>query len=213
MKNLSVILNAVLFIAVGVLFYLHFSSGKQKPEIIQSNTAASGSGNTVAYIVEDTLINHYAMFRDLAARLDKKQQDLEAAYQTRANNLQNEIDNYRKRAPSMAPRDAQNMEEQLMQKQQNLYQYQQSLSQEMMDEQQKLNDQLYRKVSDFLKGYAYRNGYDVVLNYKRGSGMLYGKDMLDITDDVVRGLNAEYTGGNNNAGNKINMRDSLNSKK
>ena len=28
MKNLSLILNAVLLVAVGILFYLHFSAGK-----------------------------------------------------------------------------------------------------------------------------------------------------------------------------------------
>ncbi len=193
MKNLSLILNGILIIAVGILYYLHFTSpsmpaAKKKAEVI-----ASGGGSTLAYIMEDSLMEHYQLFRQLSDQINKKQQDMEASYQSRATKLQSEIDNYKKMAPRMAPRDAQNIEEQLMQKQQNLYQYQQSLSQEMMDEQQKINDQLYTKVAEFLKNYATQNGYQIVLNYKRGSGMLYGVDMLDITDDVIKGLNEEYS--------------------
>ena len=40
MKNLSIALNAVLFVLVGVLFYLHFSSKNKSgatPQIIQTN--------------------------------------------------------------------------------------------------------------------------------------------------------------------------------
>ena len=92
----------------------------------------------------------------------------------------------------MAPRDAQNIENQLTQKQQNLYQYQQTLNQEMVDEQNKVNDQLYDHVTSFLKDYAAVHGYKIILNLKRGSGMLYGINALNITDDVIKGLNEKY---------------------
>ncbi len=173
------------------------------------NKGKSGqaSGLPVAYIMEDSLMNHYVLFKDLEAQMMKKQQDLENSYQTRAQNLQQEIDNYRQRAGSMAPKDAQNKENELMQKQQNLYQYQQTLNQEMTDEQQKVNDQLYQKVSDFLKDYAAQKGYKIVLNYKRGSGMLYGTGMLDITNDVIRGLNEQYVKENSMKANSPASKD------
>ena len=145
----------------------------------------AGVDMPVAYIIEDSIMSHYDLSRDLETQLNRKQSDLENAYQTRAQNLQQEIDNYRRHATAMAPRDAQNAENELMQKQQNLYQYQQSLNQEMVDEQNKVNDQLYDKVTSFLKDYSEANGYKIILNLKRGSGMLYGIGALNITDNVI----------------------------
>lgn len=191
MKNLSLILNVILVIAVGTLFYLHFSSGHSSSNNTGSISMA-GADIPVAYVVEDSLMNHYDLSRDLESQLNRKQTDLENSYQTRAQNLQQEIENYRKRAGSMAPRDAQNIEDQLRQKQQNLYQYQQSLSQEMVEEQNKINDQLYDHVTSFLKDYATEHGYKIILNLKRGSGMLYGVNSLNITDEVLKGLNEKY---------------------
>ena len=62
MKNLSIALNAVLFVLVGVLFYLHFSSKNKSgatPQIIQTN----GKNVTVpqiAYIDIDSFQTNYA---------------------------------------------------------------------------------------------------------------------------------------------------------
>ena len=41
MKNLSLILNAVLLVAVGVLFYLHFSAKKSTTRGAGTSTAAT----------------------------------------------------------------------------------------------------------------------------------------------------------------------------
>lgn len=169
MKNLSLILNGVLIIAVGVLYILHFTSGHSSNKNTGSNSMASAD-IPVAYIIEDSIMNHYDLSRDLESQLSRKQTALENSYQTRAQNLQQEIENYRKRAGTLAPRDAQNIENQLTQKQQNLYQYQQSLNQEMVDEQNKVNDQLYDHVTSFLEKYAKTNGYKIILNLKKRLG-------------------------------------------
>jgi outer membrane protein len=190
-KNLSLILNVILIIAVGILYFLHFSSGHSSKSATGSITMG-GTDIPVAYIIEDSIMNHYDLSRDLESRLNRKQTDLENSYQTRAQNLQEEIENYRKRAGTLAPRDAQNIENQLTQKQQNLYQYQQSLNQEMVDEQNKVNDELYDHVTNYLEDYAKTNGYKIILNLKRGSGMLYGVNTLNITDEVIKGLNEKY---------------------
>ena len=61
MKYLSLILNAVLIVAVGVLFYLHFSSmgstkaGPARPEgvnLVQPDVP-------IVYVNIDTLLNNY----------------------------------------------------------------------------------------------------------------------------------------------------------
>jgi outer membrane protein len=85
------------------------------------------------------------------------------------------------------------VEEDLGKKQQNLQLYEQSITQELMNDQSKLNQELYQRITAFLKEYGKEHGLHVVFKYDTTSDILYGEDILDITEDVIAGLNAAYT--------------------
>ena len=59
MKHLSLTLNIVLLLAVGILYYLHFSSAKpnekKKKNQITQLTKANGSAPLIGYVDLDTL--------------------------------------------------------------------------------------------------------------------------------------------------------------
>jgi len=84
------------------------------------------------------------------------------------------------------------VEEDLGKKQQNLQMYQQSLSQQLMQEEAKLNKELYDRVTAYLKKYAKEKNLHVVLKYDPTSDLLFAGDGLDVSKDVIDGLNAEY---------------------
>ena len=197
MKNLSLILNIVLLVAVAVLFYLHFSGNK-------SHTATSGSSVSpsdlkIAYINSDTILKHYEYLDVNRKVLEGKTQKLEQEFRNRAQGLQNEIANYQRTVNNLTLSQAKALEEDLGKKQQNLQMYQQSLGQQLADEEAKLNKELYDRITTFLKTYGKDNGLQVVLKYDPTSDVLYGGESLDITADVLKGLNesykAETTGG------------------
>src|SRR5690606_6885677 len=83
-------------------------------------------------------------------------------------------------------------EEDLGNKQQNLRMYEQSLSQELMAEQNKLQQELYERLTDYLKEYGQKNNLQYVLKYDVSSDVLFAGDSLDITDPVLKGLNQIY---------------------
>ncbi len=209
MKNLSLILNIVLIIAVGVLYFLHFMGHGNTGHSSNAGSSLAAGEVTLAYVVEDSLLKNYELFKELTAQLEKKQAELERTYTSRAQSLQTEIDNFKTTSGNMTINQARAVEEDLMRKQQNLYQYQESLGQQFMTEQSKVNDQLFQKVADYLKKYSLQMGYHVVLNFKRGTGMLYGSDTLDITKSVTDGLNAEYTAEKAAAAGKPVKTDSI----
>ncbi|HLF32967.1 MAG TPA: OmpH family outer membrane protein [Cyclobacteriaceae bacterium] len=192
MKNLSLILNFILIVAVGILYFLHFRGHGISGSLTSEGTSPGITDVAIAYVIEDSLLNNYDLFKELSAQLEKKQADLEKTYTSRAQSLQTEIENFRSTSGNMTINQARAVEEDLMRKQQNLYQYQETLGQQMLEEQAKVNDQLFQRVAEFLKKYSVENGYNVVLNYKRGTGMLFGSEMLDITKPVTDRLNAEY---------------------
>lgn len=189
MKNLSLILNAILIVAVGVLYYLHFSGPKTSSGSVESVSL----GNTqIAYINADSVLKNYDYFKVSREKLEAKGQKLDQDLRNRAQALQNDYASYQRNLGSMTIGQAKAVEEDLTKKQQNLRMYQESLSQELMAEEGKINQELYGKVTDFLKQYGKEKGIQVVLKYDPSSDLLFAGDSLDISKAVVKGLNDAY---------------------
>ena len=199
MKYFSIILNLILLIAVVVLFVLHFSNknmATRDPEV-QAGDSAMPEKVAIVYINEDSLLQNYTYFKELADNLEGKRKNLESDYTSKAQGLQTEINNFQRNAGNMTMSQARAVEEDLVRKQQNLLRYQETLTQDLMKEEAEVNRKLYERVSEYLKGYAQKNGYTVVLNYKPGSVLLYGHEGMDVTKEVVQGLNVAFEDSKN----------------
>lgn len=194
MKNLSLILNVVLLIAVAVLFYLHFSD--RNPATVAGGRTVTAGGprakTVIAYVNSDSLLNNYDFFKDIEVELKQVEEKYTNEYANRAKGLESEIKTFQQTAGNMTMGQAKAREEELMRKQNNLMQYQQNLSQRLMQEQGRYQDSLYTVVRDYVKQYGEENNLDVVLTYQKGSGVIYASDSLDITRDVIAGLNERY---------------------
>lgn len=188
MKNLSLILNAVLLIAVGILFYLHFSTGKPST----TSTTVDPGDLKLAYIKSDSVLKYYDYLKVNKVQLEAKTKKMDQDYRNRAMGLQNEIAAYQRNVSSMTLGQVRATEEDLGKKQQNLQMFQQSLSQQLMEEEAKLNKELYDRITVFLKKYGNEKGLQIVLKFDPTSDVLFAGDALDISQDVIAGLNAEY---------------------
>jgi len=188
MKNLSLILNAVLLVAVGVLFYLHFAPKSS----IAETESVNPSDFKIAYINSDSVLKNYEFFKVNIEKLESKGKKLDQDLQNRAQSLQNDITAYQRNYGSMTIGQAKAVEDDLGKKRQNLELYQRSLEQELMTEQGKMNEDLYKKVTDFLKIYAEQKELQIVLKFNPSSDLLYGGKSVDITNEVIQGLNEAY---------------------
>ncbi len=191
MKNLSLILNVVLLAAVLVLYFLHFSSQNQTDESVKAKVVSALPAN-IAFIHSDTLLKNYEFSKVAADELENKKDELQAEYENRARGLQTEIASFQRNAQNMTIAQARAVEEDLTKKQQNLMRYQETLTQTLMQEEAKISNELYDKVADYLRDYGIANNFQLVLTYQRGSGVLYANDSLNITQEIVSGLNDAY---------------------
>lgn len=190
MKNLSLALNIVLLIAVGVLYYLHFDG---KKETVQNESETSQpSDYAIGYINADSVLKNYDFFKEMQEKLQEKGEKLEVEYQNRAQGLQKEVNDYQRNVNSLTIGQAKAVEENLLKKQQNLRLYQESLAQELMKEESKVNKELYDKVTAFIEEYSNSNGLEMVVKYNQGSDVLYANNGMDITQAVIAGLNEQY---------------------
>src|SRR5687768_11387455 len=192
MKNLSLILNAVLLVAVGILFYLHFSGGKADSGNTGYTSSTIPSDIKIAYINSDSVLEHYEYLKANRVTMEEKTKKIEQEYRNRAQGLQNEITAYQRNVSNMTLGQVKAVEEDLGKKQQNLQLYQQSLGQQLMEEENKLREQLYDRITTYLKKYGNEKGLQFVLKFDNSSDVLFAGEALDISKEVLDGLNAEY---------------------
>lgn len=198
MKNLSLILNAVLLVAVAVLYYLHFSgntakaSGNATP--VKSDTLAQPNATMqqIAYVNSDSLLMNYDYYKVTLKELDEKRKRLETDISGRARSLENEAVSYQQKGRNMTLEQAQLTEQNLYKKQQELMQYRDRVSQQLAQEEQGKIQELYSNITEYLKDYTKDKPYRLVLGYSKGGGILFADNSLEITDEVLVGLNKQY---------------------
>lgn len=203
MKNLSLILNGILAIAVAILFYqvhvlksLISQESSETPDlsvkpIITSNTTLADS--KIAYINTDSINEHYAYIADFTKVLRAKKTNLEAQMQGMTAKFQREYEAFQQSAQAgIAP------QAELMKTEENLKRQQQELAnkelqmQNLAVELEEKNMELNKNVKTFLK--IFNNGkFDYVLSYSDlMPTILLTNPKLDITPQVLQGLNEEY---------------------
>lgn len=193
MKNISLILNGILIVAVAFLYYAEFAESDDTNET-STKSELSVENLTIAYVNSDTLLTNYNYYEEVSKRLDEKRLKLQQEYTRRAEGLQRQITDYQRTMTNLTIAQARAVEEDLGRKRQNLLQYQETISQDLMREEAAITQELYDKVSSFLKTYGDENNLQVVLTFSAGSGLLYANDALNITDQVLNGLNSIYDG-------------------
>jgi len=178
MNKIIIAVNIVLAVAVG---YLFLNSNKANKEVVYVNT-------------HKLLTNYKGM---LAAQKDieEKSKAWQANIDTLTNDVQNEMKKYEKERPHLSAKELKLTEELLRHKQQQLMQYQQAIKQKAQEEDMKLKEKIVADVNVFIKDYGEKHSYDYILGSTNMGNVLYGKEALDVTDDVLKGMNAAYKDG------------------
>jgi outer membrane protein len=186
MKNISFTLNAVLLIAVAFLYFKIYSVKENKPVII---SAADKNKASIVYVNSDSLLNNYPLLKTLEKQFNQKRDSVDRVLAARDKMLKEEYADFEKRAATMPEAQQQQEYEGFMRKQQQLVDLRDGLLKKLSDEQEQLQDSIHNNIVAYLKDYNKDRGYQFILSYQRGSGILLADDSLNITNDVLRGLN------------------------
>lgn len=197
MKNLSLILNAILAIAVIVLFVKVYSgdSASGSTKKVASNDSTSVAGMPIAYINVDSLLLNYQFAKDANESLIKRQEDSRLNINTKARQLQNEMAEFQRKLENNAflSRDrAEQEQNRLMKRQQELQELDGQLSQQLMQTQQKMSEELRDTINSFLKEFNKDGKYQLILSNTSSDNVLYATPGYDITNEVTKLLNERF---------------------
>ncbi len=193
-KSLISITKAFAFaIAISALFACN---GKNGGNAVSVSGGSSASADGIAFVYLDTLINGYDLYNDemtkLMAKQNKYEQDLQSkgkSLERRAMELQQ---NYEKRL--ITPTRAQEIQQQLATEQQKLMQTQEQQSMELADDQAQIMSRVRDSVTNYINIYNASKGYKMILSTQGYSSIIYADPSLDLTNDILNGLNDRYRG-------------------
>lgn len=187
MKSNSWIVNGILAIAIVILFVLHFSN---KTVPVKAAALAAGSVK-VAFFEIDSIQNNYNFFKEVKAALQAK--DMENAKQLTGlkNAFALKYQELQKNGQYLSQAEIGSRQQELAQLEKNYTNREQQLATELQEESFKRLQEVKKKIEAFLEQYNKDKTFAYI--FASNPDLMYYKDTAyDITEDIVKGLNAEY---------------------
>ncbi|MBW8684205.1 OmpH family outer membrane protein [Chitinophaga rhizophila] len=152
--------------------------------------AVTNSSFIIAYVDIDTVEAHYDYFKEKKAELEKKQQAIDNELNANVRALQNEAADFQRRASSMTQSEGEATQRALYNKQQQLEGKAQNMRSQYAEQENKFNEDLQKRLNDFLTKFNADKRYAYILSYRTGaSNVLYKDEKYNITNEVIKGLN------------------------
>jgi outer membrane protein len=175
-----------------VLFYSCGQKTEGTSVASTSEERAAAGDIKIAFVYTDSVINNYDYFKKKSEELTEKGKRFDTDLQSRARGLEQEVATFQQTGGNMTLNQQRAKQEELMQKEQNLYTYRNNLMQELSAEEAKLMNEVYEQVQTYLSEYAKENGIDVILSNTRGGAVWYATESIDVTKGVTEGLNKKF---------------------
>ncbi len=200
MKRLPLILSIVSLagvIAIGILYYI--DKGAKVTATGKSAIDEAGpfdiSSNSIAYINIDTVVNNFDFYHDLKQKFENKYKTSEAELASKERAYKKEVEDYQYKVQRglVTRADAEQLEQHILNEQQNLMSLQENLRMELAEEEQVMLRQVLNSITVYLEELQAEYKYQFVFGTTTvGGNVLYADKNLDITSQVVKGLNEKY---------------------
>ena len=209
------IINIVLLVGLVLLYIFHFTGigakgGKSMTNADAKAPVFTGEGGLkVAYINTDSLNANYQYIKDLTKSLNDFKQAKENSLKQQMEKLQSDgkvlqadYQNYLQTGSTMTLTQQQSKEAELKKREaeinkraEQLAKLEQDYTSQIIEKQSVENNKMLDAVYAFIREYNAANQQFNLILAKTGSELpfiLYGDEAMDITDEIVKGLNEEY---------------------
>ena len=201
MKKTPLILSIialVLALAAVILSVVNPKFDKKKtgePADLTDTEAITATAGDIVYLQLDSLIVNYDMYNDLMTAFQTKVQGIQDDLAKRGRRLESDAkafeNQYQKGLLTRSA--AEEQSNKLAQRQQNLQNDAAKKDQEIQEEQAVLNNKVYYAVKDFIERYNEEHQFALILTTSAATNTVLNVNPgLDITADVLKGLNEEY---------------------
>lgn len=189
--------NIILLIGLILLYIFHFTGFGVKTKYNPNATApvvAKDGVLKVACIDSDTLLAKYQYAIDLQEELNKYKESQEKNYQQQVTKFQKDYQTYLQTGENMTLSQQQATEAELKQRSEKLSTLEAELTQKVLQKQMDANIELLNRIFAFVREYnAANQQFDIIMRKTfNDSPTMYMNPAMDITNEIIEGLNEEY---------------------
>lgn len=204
MKRTSIIISVIAFAVAA--FGLQSCNNTTPSEVTGNQENVSAEKGAIVYFNLDKVLSEYDMANELRSAVESKVQSIDQEVTRRGNKLQNDINSFQDKinkgliTRSVAEVQGQKLEEQRMEFQN----YTAQKEQEIAEEQSVMMNQLADAIGKYINKLNETKQYALVLTTQGEiltAPVVTGDASLDITEEVIAGLNEEYV-ANKSKGNQ-----------
>ena len=199
MKNTPLILSVIALVGVIALGIIQLTSGKgqtEAPETEEGSATAAKEG-AIVYFSLDRVLSEYDMANDIRTSVESKVQSIQQEVTRRGNRLQKDANDFQEKInKGLITRSVAEVQQQkLLEQQQQFQNYAQQKDAEIAEEQQVMMNQIGDAIKKFVDKYNESHGYAMIIATQGDilpAPVVTADSALDITDDLLKGLNDEY---------------------
>ncbi len=166
------ILNLALTITLGIF---HFSQ-RQK----------------IALVRTPEVLSRYNGMLEAEALLKEKKNEYLSRLDTLKVLYNRELESLSTQRNKLSKREITLREERIEQRHQDYIRYQEIADNKFSEDQKNITEGAINQVNDYIKAYAEEHKLKVVIGSNITGNVLYGHPDLDITEDIIKGLNGAY---------------------
>lgn len=191
---ITLTISVIALIAAIVFGTLSLTSDKQKAEAEATETEAVSHAGDIVYVQLDRILQEYDMANDKRSVVETKVQNIQAEVNRRGKKLEKDITDFQdKMQKGLMTRSVAEVQQQKLQKAQDDFNlYAQQKQNEIQEEQIVMMNQLADAIKTWLDKYNETMGYAMIITNQGGAPVITADPTLDITDEVIAGLNEEY---------------------
>ena len=192
MNKILIAVNVLLVAAVATLFGLVLSGKSNEPV---SEVVADAEVLPVAYVNVDSVLVKYNFAIDANEQLMKKQEDARLKINTKLRSFQNDVNDFQRKLQNnafLSRERAEQAQQALAKKEQDIQQLEAKLTQEILEENQKVNAQLADSLTNYLNIFNEEAKYHIIFSNNAKDNLLLANEQYDNTETIIEGLNARY---------------------
>lgn len=182
---------SILAIAATVFASCQNNEKKEASEEISTSTIAAGS---IVYFQLDQVLAGYDYANDLSSEVQAKVDAIQKEVDRRRTKLENGIKDFQTKVEKglMTSLQMQDTQKKLQEQEQAFQQFAGQKQNEIMEEQQVMMNKIADALKTYLESYNEEKGYAMILSNQNGVPVIVGDPELDVTNEIIKGINEEY---------------------
>ncbi|MDR0420333.1 MAG: OmpH family outer membrane protein [Prevotellaceae bacterium] len=148
----------------------------------------------IVFVRMDSILNSFDMYHDLRRIYEDDVTKADTEMRTKAESFRKDVADFQEKAEKGLITRSQTEQEQarLLRRQQSLEEEQNKIRNELAEKEIVLLNQIQNAIMIYVNKYNEEKGFSMIISTSGNSTVLYGNPGLDITGDIIKGINEEY---------------------